>query len=112
MDEVEAGFVRRLRERPGDARRGPDESVRFCHACRQNVHWARDLEQAYALAAAGRCVVVDLVQLRRPGDLSDLGPARRPPGGGAMMPPMELVLDEGPGTKVSLAQRVRRFFRR
>lgn len=42
---------------------------RFCDSCRRNVHYATDMSEARMLARAGECIVVDIVQPRRPNDL-------------------------------------------
>jgi len=42
---------------------------RYCGSCRRNVHYATTLDDARTLAAAGECLVVDLVERRTPNDL-------------------------------------------
>jgi uncharacterized protein (TIGR02996 family) len=46
-----------------------DPNIRRCAMCNDNVHYTETIDEARELASQGRCVVVDLVQLRRPGDL-------------------------------------------
>jgi uncharacterized protein (TIGR02996 family) len=46
-----------------------DRAVRFCSACRQEVHYCDTLAQAQRHAWNGHCVAVDARVLRRPGDL-------------------------------------------
>jgi len=46
-----------------------DEKVRSCDACQKDVYYSQNLTEAYVHASQGRCVVIDLVQIRMPGDL-------------------------------------------
>jgi uncharacterized protein (TIGR02996 family) len=46
-----------------------DRTVRFCSACRQQVHYCDTLAEAQEQAWRGHCVAVDARVLRRPGDL-------------------------------------------
>jgi len=48
---------------------GLGDDIRFCGACKQFVYYSTTVAEAYENARLGRCVVVDLVQLRKPGDL-------------------------------------------
>lgn len=45
------------------------EDVRFCDACKKNVYYTQTVAEALDHAQKGDCVVVDLVQIRRPFDL-------------------------------------------
>lgn len=51
--------------------------MRFCSACRKNVHFCQSVEVARGLAETlGACVAIDLGVIRRPGDMDMLrGPA-------------------------------------
>jgi uncharacterized protein (TIGR02996 family) len=97
------------------------DDIRFCGSCKKNVYFSRNLDDAYEHARQGRCVAVDPVQIRVPGDLKNRlqlslmmdGPGV--PMAGAMMPPPPppLIEPEPPAdapTKTSLFDRVRRFF--
>jgi len=58
-------------------------NVRFCSACRKNVHFFSSVEGARELAETlGVCVAIDLGVIRRPGDMDML------------RPPLELFSDE------------------
>jgi len=46
-----------------------DDSVRFCEACQQNVHYCDTIVEARRHAWAGRCVAIDLGVIRREDDL-------------------------------------------
>jgi uncharacterized protein (TIGR02996 family) len=46
-----------------------DRTVRFCDACKQNVHYCDTITEARDHAWAGHCVAVDLGVIRREGDL-------------------------------------------
>jgi uncharacterized protein (TIGR02996 family) len=46
-----------------------DRTVRFCDACRQNVHFCDTITEARSHASDGHCVAVDLGVIRREGDL-------------------------------------------
>jgi uncharacterized protein (TIGR02996 family) len=48
------------------------DDVRFCKSCEMDVYYSKTLQEAWEHAGMGRCVVVDLVQLRRPNDLPPL----------------------------------------
>lgn len=53
------------------------EYLRFCTACRKDVHFCRTVEEARELAEArGHCVAIDLGVIRKPGDMDML---RNPP---------------------------------
>jgi len=62
------------------------DNVRFCGACKSNVYYSATVDEAYAHARKGRCVVVDLVPVRWKGDLDPRLPPPRM--GGVMMPLM------------------------
>jgi uncharacterized protein (TIGR02996 family) len=46
-----------------------DQAVRFCDACRQNVHYCDTIQEAREHAWAGHCIAIDLGVIRREGDL-------------------------------------------
>jgi uncharacterized protein (TIGR02996 family) len=50
--------------------------VRYCSACAKKVYYCDSVDQARAHATAGNCVAVDLVAIRRPGDLDPPRPVR------------------------------------
>lgn len=50
--------------------------VRYCGACTKRVYYCDTVDQARAHASAGNCVAVDLVAIRRPGDLDPPRPVR------------------------------------
>jgi uncharacterized protein (TIGR02996 family) len=52
-----------------DLRTTEDRAVRFCHACRQNVHYCDTIMEARRHARQGHCVAVDLGVIRRNRDL-------------------------------------------
>jgi uncharacterized protein (TIGR02996 family) len=52
-----------------DLRPSDDRTVRFCDACRQNVHFCDTITEARSHASDGHCVAVDLGVIRREGDL-------------------------------------------
>lgn len=47
-----------------------DPSVRFCDACKHNVHYCDTIVEARNHAQAGHCIAVDLGVIRREGDLA------------------------------------------
>lgn len=57
--------------------------IRYCGACAQRVYYCDTVGEAATHAAAGRCVAVDVVNVRRPGDLD---PAPRYVTMGMVMP--------------------------
>ncbi|MEO8701206.1 MAG: FHA domain-containing protein [Kofleriaceae bacterium] len=60
-------------------------NVRYCGACAKRVYYSNTVEAAREHVARGRCVAIDIVQLRRPNDLE---PVRRHQMMGAfVMPP-------------------------
>jgi uncharacterized protein (TIGR02996 family) len=60
------------------------EDVRFCGACRSNVHFCATVADARVHAQRGACVALDLSVIRHPGDLNP-----RPMMVGMIMPPSE-----------------------
>ena len=50
--------------------------VRYCGSCRQKVYYCGSIGEARTYALAGRCVAVDLVQIRYPHDLEPERPMR------------------------------------
>jgi len=56
--------------------------VRYCDGCKQRVYYCATVADARRHAFAGSCVAVDVVAIRRPGDLQ----AERPVRMGRMMP--------------------------
>ena len=67
----------------GSLARTDQPNVRFCGSCQKHVHYATTIDAAQSLAMRGECVVVDVVPIRRPGDLD---PPRPPMMGGAIAP--------------------------
>lgn len=55
------------------------DDVRFCGSCKMNVYYTRTVDDASKHATQGHCVVVDLVQIRRPFDLRSPIDGPRPP---------------------------------
>jgi uncharacterized protein (TIGR02996 family) len=53
-----------------DLRTTDDGAVRFCDACRQNVHYCDTITEARRHADDGHCVAVDLGVIRREDDLA------------------------------------------
>lgn len=47
------------------------EGVRYCGACRQEVHYCATIDEARALAASGQCVAIDIASPRWDGDLAE-----------------------------------------
>jgi uncharacterized protein (TIGR02996 family) len=43
--------------------------IRYCGACSKRVYYCNTIDEARKQAGRGNCVAVDIVQLRRPGDL-------------------------------------------
>jgi uncharacterized protein (TIGR02996 family) len=68
----------------GSLTRTDQPNVRYCGSCQQHVHYAASLDLARQHAVRGQCVVVDIVPLRRPGDLDPPRPIMM---AGAMAPP-------------------------
>lgn len=68
----------------GSLARTPQPHVRYCTSCDKQVHYALSIDLAQKLAMRGECVVVDVVPLRRPGDLEPRPPVRL---GGMPAPP-------------------------
>ncbi|HEY5935657.1 MAG TPA: FHA domain-containing protein [Kofleriaceae bacterium] len=68
----------------GSLARTPQPHVRYCNSCERQVHYAVTVDLARNLALRGECVVVDVVPLRRHGDLDPPPPVRL---GGMMAPP-------------------------
>jgi len=60
--------------------------VRYCSSCQRQVHYAISIDLARQLATRGECVVVDIVPLRRRGDLDPRPPVRL----GGMIAPMPM----------------------
>jgi uncharacterized protein (TIGR02996 family) len=50
--------------------------IRFCNACRQNVHYCASIDEALGHALRGQCVAIDLRVERKEGDL-ELAPVYR-----------------------------------
>lgn len=48
---------------------GESPTVRHCSTCDKAVHYCKSIEEARGHAYGGRCVALDLVAIRRPGDL-------------------------------------------
>lgn len=48
----------------------PAEGVRYCGACRQDVHYCATIDEARAHAANGQCVAIDIASPRWDGDLA------------------------------------------
>jgi uncharacterized protein (TIGR02996 family) len=46
-----------------------DRAVRFCDACKQNVHYCETITEARRHAWDGHCIAVDIGVIRRDGDL-------------------------------------------
>ena len=53
-----------------------ERAVRFCEACRQNVHYCDTIVEARRHARDGHCIAVDLGVIRRDGDLALQGMQR------------------------------------
>jgi uncharacterized protein (TIGR02996 family) len=49
----------------------PDQAVRLCESCRENVHYCDTIMAAREHAWQGHCVAVDLGIIRREGDLEE-----------------------------------------
>ncbi|MBN9120485.1 MAG: TIGR02996 domain-containing protein [Planctomycetes bacterium] len=56
-----------------------NERVRFCEACKKEVHYCDELEYARTITRRGGCVALSLAILRRPGDLTGSGTVRLTP---------------------------------
>jgi uncharacterized protein (TIGR02996 family) len=77
--EEESRTVRRFRVEPGfgllcdrhweDLQTTGDQAVRFCDACKQDVHYCDTITEAREHAWAGHCIALDLGVIRRDGDL-------------------------------------------
>lgn len=52
------------------------QSVRYCGSCRKQVHYCDSVSAARDHAMQGHCVAVDVVAIRRPGDLAPPRPMR------------------------------------
>jgi uncharacterized protein (TIGR02996 family) len=52
-----------------DLRPTEDGTVRFCEACRQNVHYCDTITEARRHASGGHCIALDLGVIRRERDL-------------------------------------------
>lgn len=53
-----------------DLKSTDDKAVRFCDACRQNVHYCDTITEARRHAEEGHCIAVDLGVIRRDRDLA------------------------------------------
>lgn len=74
---------------------GLGDDVRFCGSCQMNVYYSQTVDEARRHAEQGRCVVLDLVPLRVPGDLRPRPPIPSlPTAGMPIVPPSHMAEPE------------------
>jgi uncharacterized protein (TIGR02996 family) len=76
-------------------------SIRFCEACRRNVHYCATSEEALQHALCGNCIAVDARVLREKGDLDflSLGMPKPPPRPAWDRPPPGVAAREHPSAE-------------